>query len=263
MKPFYFGEAGRELFGTWYAPRRTGARPAGVVLCPPAPQEAMRLHFAYRKIAAALSRLGLHVLRFDWSGTGDSAGDGGSISLGRWLNDVRIATEELRDVSGATTISLFGASLGASIAQLACGNGLPVHQLVLWDPVVHGRRWLESLFAIRDHHFEWGHVRRTEGDRQRQLLGFVLPDSFRDEIVALDLLGAERGRAAKRALLVTADTAEARALRDRLGTELYEVVADPSGRDALCINADLQSSMLSNVIVEASVAPFANARPPS
>ena len=74
MTPIQFGPADRRLFGL-LQPAQGNATRTGVVLCNPMGQEAVRVHRMYRVLADRLNRAGLHVLRFDWFGSGDSAGD--------------------------------------------------------------------------------------------------------------------------------------------------------------------------------------------
>ena len=75
MIPMYFGSSARKLFGIYEAPM-TGSAARGVVICPPWGQEYLRAHRALRLLATRLCNAGFHVFRFDYSGTGDSVGDG-------------------------------------------------------------------------------------------------------------------------------------------------------------------------------------------
>ncbi len=144
MEFFHFGP-GDALFGS-YVPSASSAQPARVVvLCYPFGQEYMRAHRAFRQIAVLLARKGVPVFRFDYAGTGDSAGMGSDAKLGRWIDDARHAITEARRRSGATQVKLAGLRLGGTIAALAAEGRDDVEQLVLWDPVVRGRAFLEDL----------------------------------------------------------------------------------------------------------------------
>lgn len=229
MQPFYFGRTGRQLFGLHLAPQRRRACAAGVVLCGPAPQEYMRTHWAYRKLAALLSREGFHVLRFDYFGTGDSAGEGREGSLAQWRADVHAAAAELSDLAGLRRVSLVGLRLGAALAALAVKDGLPVRDLVLWEPAVDGRAHLADLERIERACYEsLPHPPQSAPD---ELLQHPLPPALRVAIEELDLrtLGAsgaervlvfaERARPEHLALLET--------LRDRAGrAPEHRVVAE-------------------------------------
>src|SRR3954451_13983708 len=75
MTPLFFGSRARRLFGI-YEPGRSGSRvPRAAVLCHPWGQEYIRAHRSMRRLANMLSATGRDTLRFDYFGTGDSAGD--------------------------------------------------------------------------------------------------------------------------------------------------------------------------------------------
>lgn len=146
MNPFFFGRRDRALFGTLHPPRtRSGGR-GGAVLCGPFGVEYMRSHRAFRQLTTLLTRGGYHVLRFDFGGTGDSAGEGEDQTLEAWTEDVTTAVEELRDTAGLDQVTLVGLRLGAALALQAAGRaGGEVDRLVLWDPVAEGERWLAEV----------------------------------------------------------------------------------------------------------------------
>ena len=102
MKPVYFGKTGKQLFGVYHEPQARRAVDAAVLLCYPLVQEYMRTHWALRKLAGLLAREGHHVLRFDYTGTGDSTGDVETGSVTQWCADIRLAAAELEDSRGRT-----------------------------------------------------------------------------------------------------------------------------------------------------------------
>ncbi len=146
MNPMYFGASAAPLFGVYHPPLARSAAPRCVLLCPPVGQEYIRAHRAFRQLGIALARAGHHVLRFDYSGTGDSAGDGTGVSLEQWEGDVCTAAEEIRDTSGVERLTLVGLRLGATMA-LRASRPVAADDLVLWDPVTDGGSYLEELYA--------------------------------------------------------------------------------------------------------------------
>lgn len=147
MEPFYFGPKDRRLFGTYHAPSERRSVPAGAVLCYPFLQEYFRSHRAFLRFATQLVGRGWHVLRFDYSGCGDSYCDGPSGS-DDWGQDVRLASLELRERAGTIQLALIGLRLGASLAASVAPSVQPLHQLVLWDPV-NGPDYLRELDEFR------------------------------------------------------------------------------------------------------------------
>jgi uncharacterized protein len=143
--------------------------------------------WGFRRLSSMLAQAGHHVFRFDYYGTGDSAGTADEASLAAWEKDVAIAAQELRDLSGVRHLSLVGKRLGAALAVRACRQGLDAQRLVLWDPVVNGSNYvseLEMWDARRNLlllHAERRGLGRTE------LLGYPFPDSLRLELDELRL----------------------------------------------------------------------------
>jgi hypothetical protein len=196
VRALYFGEKGRQLLGFHHAPVGK-AQQTAVLCCHPAPQEYMRTYRAMRNMAESLSRSGLHVLRFDWSGTGDSAGDLRDTRLETWHQDLCIAAEELLDLSGAREIAIVGLRLGASVAARACSSAHPLvaDPLVLWDPVIRGSHWLEATRKAHQRHLD--EFRFDPPPDPGSLLGYPHSRALQADLTGLDLrtLGAPgRGR---------------------------------------------------------------------
>src|SRR5262245_385120 len=137
MRPFYFGNSQAPLFGIHHPPstaatKVASGRPGAVLLCNPFGQEAIRAHRIYAVLAQKLSRLGLHVLRFDYVGTGDSSGEVEAGSQARWVDDVVEAHEELAAASEVKRIAWVGLRYGAALAVLAAEKVSPaLAELVL------------------------------------------------------------------------------------------------------------------------------------
>jgi len=118
------------------------------VICNPWGAEHINAHRALRQLSRKLSGAGLHVLRFDYFGAGDSAGDMTQTDLRGWENDIKSALAELGSITGSRRVSLIGLRLGATLAaKVAVSLDPGVNSLVLWDPVVDGRAYLDELYA--------------------------------------------------------------------------------------------------------------------
>lgn len=182
--PFYFGPE-RALFGLFHAagiPTRKA-----VLLCPPLGQDQIRCHRLYRQLAQALAAEGVAVLRFDYYGTGDSAGDSADVDWERCMADTAAATAELRVRSGINQVFAFGARLGASIA-LASAAQARFAGVVAWDPVLDGRAYVEQLdalqLALRMDRARFMQPRK-EADVVAQWLGFAISDRLRQQIAGM------------------------------------------------------------------------------
>ncbi|MEM7414868.1 MAG: hypothetical protein AAF389_05175 [Gemmatimonadota bacterium] len=133
MMPFFFGPSSRPLYGV-LDPAAGGSR-SGVVLCQPAGSEYFFAHRSCRLLARRLAEAGVHALRFDPSGTGDSGGEVEDVTPADWIADVGLAIEELRASAAVRAVTLVGLRGGCSTVLAA---GLPeplVESVVLWDPL--------------------------------------------------------------------------------------------------------------------------------
>ena len=149
--PTWFGPVERPLFGWWHLPSTRSAR-ATVVMAPAMARERLAADYSWRLLAARLADRGFAVLRFDFSATGDSAGSATDPDLVHaWQHDVAAALESASTASEAPVV-LLGHRLGATLALAATRRTdtrvhAPLHAMVLWDPVVRGKRYLRELHA--------------------------------------------------------------------------------------------------------------------
>jgi pimeloyl-ACP methyl ester carboxylesterase len=190
MRPFYFGPPGLRLFGVHDSPQTDAGRESSVVLCYPHSQDYVFAFRAYRTLGTWLARAGFHVLRFDYLGTGDSAGDVGQASLPQWTGDIVAAVEEVRRSLGHSSVSLVGLRLGATLAAMAAAECRQVDRLVLWEPVVRGNEYVATL---RARHREWfqAELKERPGAQRLavddELLGYRFTESLRNDLERVDL----------------------------------------------------------------------------
>ena len=216
--PFFFGDADSPLFGCYDHPPDGPTRDRAVVLCYPMGQEYIRTHRSFVQLATRLARAGFPVLRFDYFGSGDSAGEIEEASLARWIADVHSAIDEARRRSGRTRVSLVGLRLGAALAALAACERDDVDSIVLWAPLLQGRSYLRELRALQAELLRYAYIRPEPGTERHaadEILGFVLPDPLREEIEAIDLL-ASSACPAREVLILDRDTSRVAALERTL-----------------------------------------------
>ncbi len=209
-----FGSSRRPLFGVHEPPRSTAAKRTPVLLCYPGVQEYNMAHWAFRRLSGMLAREGHHTLRFDWTGSGDSAGDPSDAGIDDWLDDVRAAEQELRDATSASAISIVGMRLGASLAALACPRE-GIECIVLWEPVVTGKRYVDELEALHaSQSMRFLHdVKPRGGD---ELGGYPFPASLRRALLSIDLRSVELGAARRAAIVAGAPRDDHRSLDEAL-----------------------------------------------
>jgi pimeloyl-ACP methyl ester carboxylesterase len=190
MTPYRFGLRERELYGAFHSPAAAPPLSPRVLLCSPFGQEAVRAHRLYRVLAERLAHTGSAVLRFDYYGTGASAGEESDADLPGWTRDVLVADAELKKRAPEQPRSVWlGVGLGATLAALASirAPDRPGH-LILWDPVADGDAYLTHL---RVQHNDW--LRRSYGASvanlrfatPNEVLGFPLSPLLRGQIEAI------------------------------------------------------------------------------
>jgi uncharacterized protein len=170
---------------------------------------------AFRKLAAILAKDGFHVLRFDYYGTGDSAGGPRDGSLAEWRQNIVEAAADLKECSGATKVSLVGLRLGAT---LAAQTTLHPSNLLLWDPVVSGSNYLDELRELHTRRFSslLFPPRLPADNCGGELLGFPLPLDVEADIKAIDLVRQLACRAEHVVLVVSEERRDYVSLRTRL-----------------------------------------------
>jgi uncharacterized protein len=190
MNPFYFGTQERQLLGIYEAAGAASKPSRAVVVCHPWGSEYIHAYRAMRRLTKMLTVSGIHTLRFDYFGTGDSAGDSTAGDLDGWETDIHSAIEELVDTTGATQISLVGLRLGATLAaNVAVRLGAAVNSLVLWDPVVSGSEYLTEIH----HSARTGWLPKSATARPadqgggHEIMGFPLTESVAAAIKRIDL----------------------------------------------------------------------------
>lgn len=147
--PTWFGRSERPQFGWLHQPAGGSGR-AIAVLCPPLGHEAANTLPAFQELGGQLAASNIAALRFDYSGTGDSAGawqDEGR--LDDWVMSIHEAIQFARSVCSGSVV-LVGIRIGALLAAEAIARGTSVDGFVQWDPCMSGREFLRKekvLFA--------------------------------------------------------------------------------------------------------------------
>ena len=146
MNPFFLGTSQRRLFGIHAPAAHRGGRPRAAVLCQPWGDEYVYAHRSMRQLAIRLSLCGFHTLRFDYFGTGDSAGEEWDIDMAGLEADVLTAIEFLKDIAAVEKVILIGLRGGANIAaSTAVRSPGVVEALILWDPIFPGDPCRDSV----------------------------------------------------------------------------------------------------------------------
>jgi alpha-beta hydrolase superfamily lysophospholipase len=189
-----------------------------VVLCPALGLEEVSAHRSYRHLAERLTALGLAVVRFDYHGTGNSAG--GSADPGRveaWRASIRAAVDYVRR-AGAPRVVVVGLRVGATLAACEVARGGDVDALVLWDPCASGRSYLREQRALG--FFSLGREARDDGSVE--VPGIVYGADTVADLTALDIASTEGPLADRVLVLVRPERAANKHMAARLAMDHVE-----------------------------------------
>jgi pimeloyl-ACP methyl ester carboxylesterase len=193
---------------------RTHPCRTGVVLLYPGVQEYIRAHWAFRSLATALAGRGFPVLRFDYRGVGDSAGEPESTTFEACVEDACAAARELHECASVENVAFIGMRLGAAVALEASGRLPYVDRVLLWNPIARGHDYLAELERIdRAARIRLLHSMRHDPE---ELGGYAFPRTVRRSIERIDLRWPLPGRARRFEIFAESVSAARCASCDRL-----------------------------------------------
>ncbi len=150
-QPVHFGDELRSAVGWWHAPL---AQPVGesrlpVLICPPHGREDECAHRMLRVLAERLAGAGHPVLRFDFPGTGDAAGDVFMPDLvPTWAASIAAGLDSLKAQAGCSQVAVVGLRLGALLAAGVAAARDDVAAFVAIAPPASGRAFVREMKAF-------------------------------------------------------------------------------------------------------------------
>ncbi|MEC3978162.1 alpha/beta hydrolase [Amycolatopsis sp. H20-H5] len=119
----------------------------------------------FTRLAEGLGEAELPSLRYDQRGHGSSDGEQETRTLAEHLNDITSAIEHLQAETGATTISLLGASFGGGLAAYyAAKRPDELHRLVLLNPQLN----YKDRYINQKPHWVDGHLDEPAAETLRE-----------------------------------------------------------------------------------------------
>lgn len=120
-----------------------------------------------------------------------------TIAAPDWIDDLGLAIEEIRSITGVSRVTLVGLRFGALMALLGGLTHPLVDSLVLWDPVWSGHAFLEESAEL--HHRYMKRLRsevRIPDPDVGEILGYSATSRLMNSIAILDTAGTLGGVAA-------------------------------------------------------------------
>ena len=186
-RPHFVAQDGHYLFA-WHHPARPDRRRhVAVVLCPSIFGEFVGAYRVWRTLAGQLADSGFDVFRFDYEGTGDSAGGLREPErVHAWLKNIERVVKEARDMTGAREVALVGLRIGGTMALHAAAAIGGVERLVLWSPFRSGRAYVRELRAFARLAKE-DYVAKKDDGPDIPVAGHILPGPVASEFERLDV----------------------------------------------------------------------------
>lgn len=204
-------------------------------------------------MAEDLAQAGFPVLRFDFDGTGDSAGDErDGHRVATWREDVRRAANELRARSGVEQIALVGLKLGGTMAALAADDLGGVEALVLWGAHGTGSGFVSEVTKAHKIHTMLEPASFSGGppsSEGQEAMGFLLTPETVEDLSRVDLLNIGRSPARRTLVIDTANVSGAAGLVSHL-TALGSTVTSRHMPGQKFLIARPQDSEVPQVIID-------------
>src|SRR5262249_5667597 len=182
-------------------PALTKAR-GGIVFVHPFGEELNKSRRVVATQGRALSAAGWDVLQVDLFGCGDSDGDFAHATWERWGDDVILAYDWLRQ-RATGPMWLWGLRTGCLLASELASRLSEAVGLLLWQPVLSGRQYLQQVLRLKLVNEILGDDRSARGVQslrrelaERGILeigGYTLSESLASGLEQAELLAPGRG----------------------------------------------------------------------
>lgn len=137
---------GERVFATIHHPGGPWTR--AIVMCHPLGEEKLWAHRVFVSFARDLAAAGFAVLRLDFRGEGDSDREFEDSTLETRIQDACLAVDSVRALNSSVEVTMAGLRLGATIALAASIRRGDVDRVVLWDPVVDGAAYMQTVLRL-------------------------------------------------------------------------------------------------------------------
>jgi alpha-beta hydrolase superfamily lysophospholipase len=188
MRSLYFGETGSQALAWLHDADLPAQR--GLVICSSFGREDLCIHRSLKHMAQAAAAKGMPALRFDYPGSGDSAGsEFGSAVVSRWIASIGDAIDTLKHETGVSEVCLLGVRLGTLLAACAASGRDDVAGMVAIAPLIAGRFYVRELKAYALGAASMGMtVPQERSDHLLEAGGFAMDEATQEALKGLDLV---------------------------------------------------------------------------
>jgi len=186
LEPIMFPAQGQTLYGVIHHPQQD-SKDTAVLMCSSIAHEYMKVHSLYQSIAMNLSKQGYCVMRFDYTGFGNSSGEPGTANIDNWRNDIIQAAARLRKTSKKTKLTMVVCRLGLPL--LLSAFDCKTTRIVALDPVYNGRAYTDHLAKL--HQFALVNTDRYRHAQTKshpfERFGYLYSENLLSEISSLQV----------------------------------------------------------------------------
>lgn len=180
MEKFFIEAEDKRLYSVYYESAKFSNQ--GVVLCYPLGQEYIRCHRFYNILAEKISALGFHVIKFDYSGTGDSKELLTPCKISNFLDDLSIIYNEFKNVCSLDSVNLFGTRFGGLVSVLFALKN-KIKNLILISPCFDGNIFVDEMINYHNKWINGAFVNKKNTDHDIiEILGFAYQKDFIKEL---------------------------------------------------------------------------------
>jgi pimeloyl-ACP methyl ester carboxylesterase len=220
---YYLDIKNKSLFVHEHIPEEINYAP--FIFLNPIFDEKKRSQKFYAETARGFCKYGVPVIRFDYFGTGDSAGHLYEMRISENLNAIKILIEIFQAKYQANRINLLGLRIGGDLVlELAEEIQENIDTLIVIEPIINGKRYLTEQRARRKLFYKLNKMTNISenliinGNTYEDHQGYPISEknsSFLENIQSLD-----RKIADKNILLVKLNTISSRAFVAQLKEKL-------------------------------------------
>lgn len=221
-----------------HRPDRAGGKAGAFVYVHPFAEEMNKTRRMAALQSRALAAAGWNVLQIDLFGCGDSAGDFAEATWSRWIDDVIDASAWLREQCGFAPM-LWGTRVGCLLAAEASRRMPAPTNLLFWQPVVSGKRFMQQFLRLKLTTQLFG-----GDDRERESTEGLRQQLMRGQSIEVG------GYALSPALALAIDKCELSPPRAPTRVAWFEILAGPEASIAPALQTRLQAWEASGVPVD-------------